>query len=980
MDKLKIATAALMMLSTAMAEIEYTRTEEGAPAPGERARTLPRTWIFAELECYGPHQNMMHRFTDRALFTDVRDRKPDTWTFANFRRDAAICKESCNFDGLGALDYFSSHLGHLKDFETDPPPEGFSLMIVIPGYCNVDDPVAYGRLKKMVVEAAKSKYTTRFDGKLVMWSYGGGGDGEAQRKVAKKLRGDPEIPPFMFVAEMPFMDIHRAFGKYEGNAGNPMPIPAEIVEAYRAKLVEFARDVDGFNVWLTNLRRDHNGEYPSHWDMNDIFRRYLLPIAREVMAREENRGKLIGSWVRQGYVNSFSGTTDGQYGTRTLRNYLDSVVLLNPDLLMCFEWNEANENTHFQPTVAHGRTFARVLNYYRAVIDRTRPAPMPGDDADSPNLVVSVRQAIKLGEPWHCELLYLPDSPDVKSFTARLRLKGSGGRTLCEFPLERFSTGALKAINYRISSERLAGEDALSVELETDYRGRKKTWRGFDSTRVRSTACRDYLYSHMPLREQLCPVSEPVLTVKRGGDGVDSIEARLDAGEKLSSLEIIDDREEVAAAHAENWVYDRSRYAIVRGRITVMDSSLFGAGAGRTRTGTAKFEGAPGAILLSAENPWVAFRVTGRNAAGVHRVRINFGGVSTFYALVPHSEIENARIVFDISRYGRIEARLDKAWKLARYAESYPKTVRLDLDREDQLPDYPEPLLADSAEIRAKVRSVNRFPAYQLRAVTMSGKIWRSRIVAPKAHSPEKRTIEVWSDLAGRAVKAEVFADSVPDIRYVFDPKYGSHLRNTWESRYDATLGGGGTYGEPMNSARRLKRLAPDFARPDPVWTNFEGSAALRFEKGSYLQFPPETMLRGTPYTIAFDIRPDDASDQVLIRTSGIGDSEAQLSLVIKGGTVRLTPYGVSYFRYPEFDSALAVKPGEWNRIVISRDYSKFRIMVNGEARDFPYTRRARLFQGFSFGGNVAPGRNIPEGIRPFTGFMRAFRVRHLPL
>jgi hypothetical protein len=361
-------------------------------------------------------------------------------------------------------------------------------------------------------------------------------------------------------------------------------------------------------------------------------------------------------------------------------------------------------------------------------------------------------------------------------------------------------------------------------------------------------------------------------------------------------------------------------------------------------------------------------------------VRINFVGVCTFFALVPHDEIAGTKLVFEVERYGRVEARLDKAWKLGRYAESLPWTTRLDLDREEKLADYPRPLLEKSARLAAKVRSLNRFPAYQLRAVTMSGKVWRSAVVHPRAHSPEKRSIEVWSDLDGRAVKAEVFADAIPDLKYVFDPKYGAWLRNSWEQRYDATLGGGGLYGEPMNSARRLKRLAPGFVRPDPVWTNFDGSAALRFENGSYLQFPHETLLRGTPYTVAFDIRPDDASDQVLIRTSGIGDTEAHFSLIVKDGTVRLTPYGVSYFRYPEFDSALAIKPGEWNRIAVSRDYGKYRIMVNGESRDFPYSRRGRLYQGFSFGGNVAPGANIPDGIRPFTGFMRAFRVRHLPV
>jgi hypothetical protein len=972
--------AASFSFALAAGEVPFVRKVSYAEQPGNRERTFDRTMIFAQLECYGPHQNMMHRFTNRALYTDIRDRKKDTWTFADFRRDTAICRELCGFDGLGALDYFGSHLWHLRNFETNPPPAGFSMMIVIPGYINVDDPGAYGRLKNMVVEAAKSKYTTRYNGKLLMWSYGGGRDGEAQRKAAKALRADPDIPPFMFVAEMPFYDIYQNYGKYEGDLKNPRPIPAEIVEKYRAKLADFAKDVDGFNIWLLSIHRDHDGEYPSRWIKNGAYRKYLLPIAAEVLSRPENKGKLAGSWVRQGYINPFSGTTDGQFGTETLRNYLDSVVLVNPDLLMCFEWNEANENTHFQPTVAHGRTFARVLGYYRSLIDRTSPVPMPGDDEERPNMVVSVRQAIKLGEPWHCELMYLPDSPGVKSFTASLKLKSQDGRLLKSFPLENFATDRLMVVDYRISSEHFAGEESLVVELETDYLGKRKRWTGFDSTRIRTTACRDYLYSHMPLRELIVPAKTPQFAVKPGEGGIDRITASFDAGEPLRSLEVLDDLEEVAAAIDDENVYDREKYAIIRGRFTVVDSDLFGQGAARPRNGVAWFEGTTNAVLRSAENPWVAFRIRSTDSQGRHKVRINFGGVSTFYALVPKAEIDSAKLVFDIDRYGRVEAELGKAWRLSRYATSLPMTVRLDLDREEKLPDYTKPLLSDAASLAADVRSLNRFPAYQLRAITMSGKIWRSRIVPARRHSPDRKRIEVWSDLDGKKAEAEVFSDAIPDLKYVFDPKYGAHLRNTWEAKYDATLGGGGLYGEPMNSARRLKRFAPGLVDPAPVWTNFEGKAALRFDKGSYLQFPHETILRGAPYTIAFEIRPDDASDQVLIRTSGIGDQEAHFSLIVKDGTLRLTPYGVSYYLYPEFDTKLKVLGGEWNRIAVSRNFEKYTIMVNGETREFGYTRRSRLFQGFSFGGNVAPGKNIPEGIRPFTGFLRAMRVRHLPL
>ncbi|MDD2404779.1 MAG: hypothetical protein PHI56_09585, partial [Victivallaceae bacterium] len=565
----RIQAGAILCAATCCAvavagEAPYTRTVSYAPMPGVRERTLPRTMIFAEWEPYGPHQNMMHHYTERPLFMDIRDRRPDTWTYANFARDTRICHDICGLDGLASLDYFGMHLAQLRDFETDPPPEGCSQMIVVPGYTDVNNVKSYANLKHMIVEAAKSKYTTRFDGKLLMWTYGGGC--ENQRAVAKKLRDDPEIPPFLFVAEMPFIEIHSAFGKYERDAKNPRPIPTEIVEAFRTKIAEFAKDVDGFNVWCTNLRWDHLGELPTHAEKTDIYRKYLLPVAKEVLGRPENRGKLVGSWLRQGYVNPFSGTTDGEYGTETLRNYLDSIILFNPDLLVCFEWNEANENTHFQPTVAHGKTFTRVLNYYRAILDRTPPKPMAGDDPDVPNLVVSVRQAIKLGEPWHCELLYLPDGAKAESFTATLTLSGSDGEVIRVFPTETFRTGELLTVDYRISSERLAGNEALSVSLETDYLGRRQTWNGFDSTRVRTTACRDYLYAQMPLREQLVPVGQPVFAVveSQTEGGIHDISAAIEADEELSSFEVIDDLEEVAAMPDADNAWDRRKYAIFR--------------------------------------------------------------------------------------------------------------------------------------------------------------------------------------------------------------------------------------------------------------------------------------------------------------------------------------------------------------------------------------------------------------------------------
>ena len=82
--------AASFSFALAAGEVPFVRKVSYAEQPGNRERTFDRTMIFAQLECYGPHQNMMHRFTNRALYTDIRDRKKDTWTFADFRRDTAM--------------------------------------------------------------------------------------------------------------------------------------------------------------------------------------------------------------------------------------------------------------------------------------------------------------------------------------------------------------------------------------------------------------------------------------------------------------------------------------------------------------------------------------------------------------------------------------------------------------------------------------------------------------------------------------------------------------------------------------------------------------------------------------------------------------------------------------------------------------------------------------------------------------------------
>ena len=97
----------------------------------------------------------------------------------------------------------------------------------------------------------------------------------------------------------------------------------------------------------------------------------------------------------------------------------------------------------------------------------------------------------------------------------------------------------------------------------------------------------------------------------------------------------------------------------------------------------------------------------------------------------------------------------------------------------------------------------------------------------------------------------------------------------------------------------------------------------------------------------------------------------------MKGGTLHVSHRGVSMWTMPDFDTGLRVNAKAWNAISVVKALDRIVCTVNGKAKSFAYDRRARLFSGSVFGGNVAPGKNDPEDMKPFNGFLGALRIVH---
>ena len=403
----------------------------------------------------------------------------------------------------------------------------------------------------------------------------------------------------------------------------------------------------------------------------------------------------------------------------------------------------------------------------------------------------------------------------------------------------------------------------------------------------------------------------------------------------------------------------------------------FGPGIKSCIRGTARFGNAPHARLKAGCYAWSPLYLYGETN-GEWSVGCNMtGGVCTFFALVPKEEAAKAVLEFDFSKLGKVKCDLADVVARGRKSMVLPHTVRLELDKVEDLPDNPRPLETTNAEVSAVLPADGRFPVWQLRAVAMSGKIWRSGPICTGRHGKAMREITLFSDTERRPVAARVAADRVPDFAYALDPRDGARLPCLADRRYDALLGDYSTYADYTFGARHPRGFPEGCTRFEPEWVEEEGRKMLRFDgKGSRLTLPVEVVPHGAEYALELEIKPESATDQVLVRTPYVGGNDCGLDVTVQDGTVRVSHFGILIVPR-HYDTGAQLKAGEWNTIRIAKRFERIECTVNGRSRSFGYDRRARRFAPVVIGGDNSPCPGIPQGAVPFKGLLRALRVTH---
>ena len=968
--------AALMAAAIAYGiDLRYDRTEDFAPlCLGQRRRRAPKTFLYAEfLNKYGQFQNYLHYWIDRPLFWD-RATRPERFAYEtppSFAIHAAQLRKG----GLDGFDVFVSSrhgdaLTRLDDwFVQGGTPELNVLPIVTYGEAvNKTGPDVKGFASSIRVFQGRER-TTRIGGKILVPTYNYRMfSAEQHRKFLAALVAELGNDDFILCGDIDMATLGRLRKAFHTNG--------RLTDAETGELERAVRDVldaaGGIQLIATEKIRDPDGDYCSRYDLS-FFEACLAPLVERLYALPEYADKILGFYVHQGYINHLSGHDHSEDGTGTLRRNLRSVIRLNPDYLIFFEWNEVNENTMFQPTVWGGQTVGRLLRWHSRFLKGLPPDPYPGDDTSIPPLALTYRATAKVGETLLFELLNIPDGVFAQKVSAQLRLKDADGRALGNFPVERIDTTQLGAVSYRVGTANIVGGTSIVPTLVVDG----SEYSGFAPIRLDATVAWNYKTVRQSLRDLLTPEGEPELRIDKAGKNEFAFGCKAAFREPLASLELIENENEQSAMGAEA-EYDFQSNLGIRLALSAPRSVRDARLSVRVR-GAKDCRFAPNWIA-NVNSGTLRLRSDGE---GFETHTLFWSQETTYFIQVPKACADVAVVEVSVTGVPDITPAHFPVKTLAEAgvcgAVLNAKTsLRCEARRVYDLPDLPPHIKKSAVDWSGTTETRTRHPVYHFRAIAESGRIWRSRAIRPDAPPTDAPMVAypVFDEFARQPALAKAPAPLIPEISYRLDAATGAMLANSWEPAYDACLGGGFHYceaycGMPMPDEPGSRA---------PSWTTDEGVPCLAFDGlNDYLNFPREAFPQAA-FTLEMEVKPTFELDRTMTLFRHFGRIRGSLSLFIENGKLVATWGDKNLSREPCFRTDLDVSNGTWNKISVGYDFAKLTFTVNGQTRTFPWNGRAWAFKPSIFGGHDK-AELAPRGKKPcyFKGLLRKIVLRHAP-
>lgn len=248
------------------------------------------------------------------------------------------------------------------------------------------------------------------------------------------------------------------------------------------------------------------------------------------------------------------------------------------------------------------------------------------------------------------------------------------------------------------------------------------------------------------MRDQLKAVKTDFRVVPNGG-GI-NISGLFKCDEKLASVEVLENEREVFAVDRLK-EFDRSKDFIV----------YFGGSAEKTFTlaGSIKVEGASKIYARpteTANSDFIGLKVKGNTLNLKQRFNRLY---RSFFLSVPRKNID--KIVLKCNLNGKkFSLPLSRLMKKREFGVALnEKRAYIQFRRFDMQPDIPVRINAKSTEFNFSTQPRYKYPVYSLRAITVSGKIYRSKAIMPFKPTPTpKVALTVWDELTDKPATIKV--------------------------------------------------------------------------------------------------------------------------------------------------------------------------------------------------------------------------------
>jgi hypothetical protein len=631
----------------------------------------------------------------------------------------------------------------------------------------------------------------------------------------------------------------------------------------------------------------------------------------------------------------------------------------HPDFIILPEWDEVNENTCIEPTVYNSFSSQRIIRYQMRRLKNESLQPQTDDDISIPNLVISYRPFLMLGEPLQIEILNVPDGSAKGTYKIKLSLKDINHNTIKVLSSATLSTSELRDKTFTIPTEELADYAVLMPSLQvTSPDGKTQTFEdGLMCIRLRATKNWNYKWVKTSLRDLLKPISATFAQNGSATNGSIPVSGNVETNEKIASVEVVADGRELYAVDPDHTWELKPDEAIIMmhelapDRINNFNGKYFVTG-GNVRKVNDQF-----AFWAAREPNQIAGTLTWSPLGEIFIVDHK----DTAVLHVENSIYKTAIPISQILKYGI-------------YSEVHGRGITLTVRDFHGVAEMPLPLNTAKSTFETKVHPVRTETALQMRVITKSGKIYRSWPILVQPKSTGKVSLPVYSETQNKAVDVKVDQSRIPQIDVNPSKTVGAEIQSSTDPYFDGLVGG-----IPFWSyiARGASAYPAEVMQTAPTRVTENGNDCWSFDgKGNYLYFPPETLPRGA-FTISFTFKPLSPKRQTLLINRGYGKGALILTLdngQLSGSYTDQLRREEPYYRSISLNPQIPVPIGQWSTVKIEYNLKAITFSVNGKSsKPIPLATKGIIYTPLLFGGY---GNGKSDGY--FDGFLQDLKISHI--